>query len=58
METENITAIVSLIIQFYNRLFKFLGQKMWNFTVHGLLAPCLSEIEHLFKSSETVKKPQ
>ena len=31
---------------------------MWNFTVRGLLAPCLSEIEHLFKSSETVEKSQ
>ena len=31
---------------------------MWNFTVRGLLAPCLSEIEHLFKLSETVEKLQ
>jgi hypothetical protein len=31
---------------------------MWNFTVRGLLVPCLSEIEHLFKSSETVEQLQ
>ena len=42
----------------HHRLFKILGPKMWNFTVRGLLAPCLSEIEHLFKSSETVEKSQ
>jgi hypothetical protein len=40
----------------HHRLFKILGQNMWNFTVRGLLIPDLSGIENLFASKETAEE--
>jgi hypothetical protein len=42
----------------HHRLFKAYGENMWNFTVRGLLIPCLDNLEDLFVCKETATQSQ
>jgi hypothetical protein len=42
----------------HHRLFKVLGQTMWNFTVRGAIIPNCNGIEHLLSDPTMFEQPQ
>lgn len=42
----------------HHRLFKVLGQKMWNLTVRGAIIPNCDDIQHLLRDPTAFEQPQ